>query len=340
MRIDAYSPTIRRKEMDAVLTAMVQEHVGPGDQSQKLIQTAKEYLEFDSCLALRSPVNAIMTALLAMDLPEKSEILISALSPAYYVNAISDLGFIPVCCDVEESTGNLTMESVKQKCTSETRALIAYHSLGLVTDTPQLMELGLPVVEDCSKSFGAHWGDRRAGSFGHFTVLGLEERDVLTAGGGALVYAMGRREGTLLRKYSDLYAEYRMPDLNASLAIVQFRETERNYAIRKEIAAVYAQTSLRTRHKTLIQIGESEYNNYTYPIVLETGLKDVRTYAAKKEVELASAFEDTVISRRPDVVHSCPIAASLALRTVAAPLYPRLGKAQVLKVAKVLATLP
>jgi len=340
MRIDAYSPTIRRKEMDAVLTAMVQEHVGPGEQSQKLIQTAKEYLEFDYCLALRSPVNAIMTALLAMDLPEKSEILISALSPAYYVNAINDLSLIPICCDVDELSGNLTVESVKQKLTSETRALIAHHSLGYVTDTPQLLELGLPLVEDCSKSFGAHWGGERTGSFGHFTILGLEERDVLTAGGGALVYAMGRREGTVLRRYSDLYPEYRLPDLNAALAIVQFREAERNYTIRKEIATVYAQTSLRTRHKTFIQNGESEYNNYTYPIILETGLKDVRAYAAKKEVELASAFEDSVISRRPEMVQSCPVAASLALRTVLVPLYPRLGKTQVLKVAKVLATLP
>jgi len=340
MRVDAYSPTIRRKEMDAVLTAMVQEHVGPGDQSQKLVQTAKEYLEFDFCLALRSPVNAIMTALLAMDLPEKSEILVSALSPAYYVNAINDLRLIPVCCDVDESSGNLTTETVKEKVSSETRALIVHHSLGLVTDTPQLMELGLPLVEDCSRSFGAHWADKRAGSFGHFTVLGLEERDVLTAGGGALVYAMGRREGTVLRRYSDLYAEYRLPDLNAALAIVQFREAERNYATRKEIAVVYSQTSLRTRHKTLIQNGESEYNNYTYPIVLETGMKDVRAYAAKKDVELASAFEDSIISKRPDMVQNCPIAASLALRTVLVPLYPRLGKAHVLKVAKVLATLP
>ena len=340
MRIDAYSPTIRRKEMDAVLTAMVQEHVGPGDQSQKLIQTAKEYLEFDYCLALRSPVNAIMTALLAMDLPEKSEILISALSPAYYVNSIRDLGLIPVCCDVDESTGNLSVETVKQKLTSETKAVIVHHILGFVPDTPQLMDLGLPLVEDCSRSFGAHWGDKRAGSFGHFTVLGLEERDVLTAGGGALIYAMGRREGQVLRRYSDLYSEYRLPDLNAALAIVQFREAERNYAIRKEIAAVYAQTTLRTRHKTLIQNGESEYNNYTYPIVLEAGLKDVRAYAAKKDVELASAFEDSVISKLPDMAKSCPIAGSLALRTVLVPLYPRLGKVHVLKVAKVLATLP
>jgi len=319
---------------------MVQEHVGPGDQSQKLIQTAKEYLEFDYCLALRSPVNAIMTALLAMDVPEKSEILISALSPAYYANAISDLGLIPISCDVDESSGNLTVETVRQKLTSNTKALVVHHSLGLVTDTPQLMDLGLPLIEDCSRSFGAHWADKRAGSFGHFTVLGLEERDVLTAGGGALVYAMGRREGTVLRRYSDLYPEYRLPDLNAALAIVQFREAERNYAIRKEIAAAYAQTSLRTRHKTLIQNGESEYNNYTYPIVLETGFKDVRAYAAKKEVELASAFEDSVVSKRTDLVKSCPVAASLALRTVLVPLYPRLGKAQVLKVAKVLATLP
>jgi dTDP-4-amino-4,6-dideoxygalactose transaminase len=30
MKIEIYSPTIRRKEMDAVLTAMVEEKIGPG----------------------------------------------------------------------------------------------------------------------------------------------------------------------------------------------------------------------------------------------------------------------------------------------------------------------
>ena len=42
MKIEVYSPTIRRKEMDAVLTAMVEDQIGPGERARLLLQTAKD----------------------------------------------------------------------------------------------------------------------------------------------------------------------------------------------------------------------------------------------------------------------------------------------------------
>jgi dTDP-4-amino-4,6-dideoxygalactose transaminase len=121
---------------------------------------------------------------------------------------------------------------------------------------------------------------------------------------------------------------------------VQFKEAERNFEKRKEIAAVYTQAAMRIRHKRPFQTGECEYNNFSFPLILETGLKDVASYASKKEVAVESAFSETLAGRLPDATRSCTVANSLALRTVLFPLYPRLGKTQVAKIAKVLATLP
>lgn len=340
MKIDSYSPTIRRREMDSVLTALVHERVGPGEQTARLIQLAREYVGFDHCLALRSPATALSIALSALDLPEGAAVVISALSPRYYAAVLSDLRLKAVCADVDESTLSPTPDTVRAALTPEVRALALHHSLGYVPDVPALLELNIPVIEDCSRSYGANWLDRRAGSFGVFTLLGLEERDVLTAGGGALLYAAGRREGAVLRRYNELPPEYRLPDLNAALAFVQFKEAERNFERRREIAAVYTQSALRSRHKRPMQAGDCEYNNYSFPLVLETGLKDVVSYASKKEVEAEAAFSDSVAAKLPETTRACPVADSLALRTVLFPLYPRLGKAQVAKIAKVLATLP
>lgn len=340
MKIESYSPTIRRREMDAVLTAMVHEQVGPGEQTARLIQIAKEYINFDFCLALRSPATALTIALQALDLPEGSSILISALSPQYYWNVLTDLHLHPICVDVDESTLSMTVDTIRAKMAADVRAIALHHTLGFVPDVPALLELNIPIIEDCSKSYGSHWLDRRAGSFGVFTILGLEEQDVLTAGGGALLFAHGRREGTVLKRFSELPGEYRLPDLNAALAVVQFKEFERNFEKRKEIAAVFTQSALRIRHKRPIQSGDCEYNNFTFPLILETGLKDVSSYASKKDVEVEPAFSETIAGRRPDETRSCPVSNSLALRTVLFPLYPRLGKTQVSKIAKVLATLP
>ncbi|MFQ3578843.1 MAG: hypothetical protein SNJ71_01720 [Bacteroidales bacterium] len=69
-------------------------------------------------------------------------------------------------------------------------------------------------------------------------------------------------------------------------------------------------------------------------------MKDVITYANKKEIKVELAFMDSIVSHNEDIQRFCPVAYSLSLRTVLFPLYPRLTGKQVEAVAKVLATLP
>ena len=56
--IQTFSSTIRRKEMDAVLTCMVDEKIGPGELNTRLIQTVKEFTGCDGAAAFRSPAIA------------------------------------------------------------------------------------------------------------------------------------------------------------------------------------------------------------------------------------------------------------------------------------------
>jgi hypothetical protein len=46
-------------------------------------------------------------------------------------------------------------------------------------------------------------------------------------------------------------------------------------ARRHEIARAYTQASLNTKHKRFVPLNDNEYNNYAFPLVLETGMKDV-----------------------------------------------------------------
>jgi len=336
--------------MDAVLTAMVEDKIGPGDRKDHLVQTAKEYLQFDFCLALRSPAIALYYALKALGLDAGSGVVVSALSPRYYALVLESLGLVPFYADVDETTANMSVDTIRTSLQAKTgdpaagsataRALVVHHTLGLVPDVPAMLETGLPVIEDCSMSFGTNWADQKAGSFGTFTMLGLEERDILTGGGGALLYATSRRDASVLRGYAELPRELCLADLNAAMATVQFKESERNFIRRREIAQVYLQSALRTRHKRFVQTGEAEYNNYAFPLVLETGMKDVKAYASKKEVVIENAFNDTLAAAGLAGSPVCPVAGSLALRTALFPLYPRLSSAQAAKVAKVIATLP
>jgi dTDP-4-amino-4,6-dideoxygalactose transaminase len=196
------------------------------------------------------------------------------------------------------------------------------------------------VIEDISQSYGLKTFDKKdetTRNGGVFCILGLEERDMLTAGGGALVFAMNKKDGALLRNFTGIADEYCLPDINAALAVVQFRELQKNIEKRNEIAKVYINASLRTRHKRFISLSEEE-NVFSFSLVLETGLKDVIAYAKKKEILLENAFEKTIAGS--GLCENCNVSNSLALRTVLFPMYPRLRSADVERVSRLIMTLP
>jgi dTDP-4-amino-4,6-dideoxygalactose transaminase len=371
MKIEVYSPTIRRKEMDAVLTALVEDKIGPGEQAHRLIQIGKEHIHFDYCLALRSPAIALYIALKSLNLEDGQGVIISALSPRYYKTVIEELRLVPVYADVLPGSayiGAETIDAASRRPETAARCVVLHHTLGYVPDLGPVLELGLPVIEDCSQSYGSVLaetaeaaettdaagnvpaGDGAAGRqqlpagnpipSGNLVILGLEEKDMLTAGGGALLYAMNRRDSGVLRDRKELPPEYGLPDMNAAMATVQFREANRNLEKRLEIAKVYTQASLRTRHKRFIQNDTIEYNNYAFPLILETGMKDVKAYAKKKDIAVESAFEDTLMGAGLVPVDICPESYSLSLRTALFPLYPRLIASETGKVAKLIQTLP
>jgi len=371
MKIEIYSPTIRRKEMDSVLTAMVEEKIGPGERNRLLIQTVKEQLHFDYALALRSPAVALHTAIKALNHGDggqtdaKKAAVISALSPLYYLQVLQDLNITPLYCDVTYDFPCMSRELIENTISKKPEGLevcciVLHHTLGFVPDTSSIAELGIPVIEDISQSYGS-WlkqekneeqekdvpapqadkteKEENAVKFGGtFCIVGLEERDMLTAGGGALLFAMNRKEGMLLRNFAGLANEYCLPDINSALAIVQFKELHKNMIRRKEIAQVYTQASLRTRHKRFITVNEAEYCNYSFPLVLETGFKDVAAYAKKKDIEIENAFGNTIAGS--SLCDNCPISSSLVMRTVIFPMYPRLRSQDVEQVSRLIMTLP
>jgi len=360
MKIEVYSPTIRRKEMDAVLTAMVEEKIGPGDRNRLLIQTAKERLDFDFALALRSPAVALYLALKSLNVNPGQAVIISALSPVFYLQVISDLQLTPLYCDVTFDNPCVNREIIenilaKKPENLEVCAVVLHHTLGFIPDAASVAELGIPVIEDISQSYG-YWiktdeknehenkstvEDTKNNSpliHGIFCILGLEERDMLTSGGGALLFSMNRRDSAALRNFSGIADEYCLPDINAALAVVQFKEVQRNIEKRSEISRVYVQASLRTRHKRFIQIVKNTDNYYSFSLILETGLKDVIAYAKKKEILLENAFEKTIAGA--GLCDNCPVSNSLALRTVLFPMYPRLRSQDVEHVSRLIMTLP
>lgn len=367
--IQTFSSTIRRKEMDAVLTCMVDEKIGPGEINARLIQTVKEFFSCAGAVALRSPDVALKYALKALNLEAGSAVMISALAPSWQIFAVEEAGFKPLVLDVENETAQVSAEIVSEGMKAGGRVLVLTESLGILPDFESILALGVHIIEDVSQSAGgivpeisaegeggknsaseenasqAKLGEikgKRAGSFGIYSICALEEHDVITAGGGALLFAHGRRDWPVLKSVVENILPVEMlPDINAALALIQIKEFFRNEQKRKEIYALFSRSVMSGKNRTFARDVENLSTVWSFPLVLNSGFKDVKQYAQKKEIEIRAAFEDCVFSRRPEEFDkACKNAKTLFLRTAVFPLYPRLSRIQVEKISKVLLTLP
>ena len=366
-----------RKEMDAVLTCMVSEKTGPGEINGKLSQAARELFKMEAALPLRSGAVALRYALNALDLPQGSAVIISALSPLWQYKCLRQLGFEPLIADVDVETAQLTPDAVREAAAKGGKALLLFDALGFLPDARGILDVGIPVIEDISQSAGSFYGAPQAegdgeeaaaesapaqganeaggaswipsgayaaGSGAVLSILCLEERDLLTAGGGAILFAPRRKDAVVIRElFADAPETDILSDMNSSLALVQVKEMKKNRAARSGINAAFMQAIMQARsgrHKPLVQKGGGESAFYSFPVVLESGAADARRYASKQGISTGAAFEGSVAAFLGDGLEGCIGAKSLLMRCILFPLYPRLGAKNTEKIARVLRSLP
>ena len=361
--IQTFSSTIRRKEMDAVLTCMVDEKLGPGELNAKFIQTVKEFTGCDGAVAFRSPAIAFSYVAKALDLEQGASVMISALAPFWHYTAVTNLGFKPLVLDVDENTGLVTPEIVQEGLKNGGRILLLSETMGILPNIQGILELGGTVIEDISHSVGSvysiageeenseetasqnqnteHTGVK-AGMAGLFSILGLESEDTVTAGGGAVLIAPKRREWTVLKKYTDVAPETDiLGDMNSALGYIQLKEFARNEQARKAMFDIFQKSLASGKNKTFVREGGDGSTIWSFPVVLNGSFKDAKQYAGRKDIAIRQAYEKSVIAFLDEEEQSKYIhAKSLYLRCALFPLYPRLGSESATKIAKVLGTLP
>ncbi len=358
--------------MEAVLVCMVDERLGPGEVCTRLVQSVKEYTECDGAVALRSPSLALEYALAALASTEGSglekgcSVMVSALAPYWQLLTLEKLGYRPLVLDVSEEDGLVTLDACAEGVRQGGKLLVLTESMGVMPDMDGFLSLGVPIIEDVSQSalarypvketageLGGRSGEesadgvnkpkgKSAGMYSSYAIFGMEDRDIVTAGGGAVLMAPTRKAWIPLKALADKapYTDL-MPDMNASLAFVELKEYSRNEAVRRELFGLYSRAIMSGRHKTYTR-GEGESSTvYSFPLVLNTGFKDVKSYAQKKGIEVRQAYENSVIAlRQEELSSSCICANSLLLRCALFPLYPRLGQKDASRIVKVLQSIP
>ena len=343
MSIPLNKPSIRRKDMDAVLSCLVTDKIGPGTLKDQFTHEALKRLRCKIGLAMREYRRTIDLALKILDLSPSDKIILSPLAPSHYVHALLAQGLEPLYADIKAETGLMDHDLVTQLMGREPKAIILDHTQGLIPDSSFYRNLDIPLIGDISFSFGllSDDDDKPVGSDYDLIVFSLEQDKILTTGGGAILTSQDKKYTTLIRKRGEvLHKDQFIPDMNAALGIAQLRELDDFLNKRGQIQSIFLDAVHKSRHKTFLQPESTAVVFGSFPVVLNSGMKDVRQYALKKGIETHAAFAGCSLDVHESEKGSCPVAAALLLNCLLFPLYPTLSTKDVQIVARVLSTLP
>ncbi|MEX8514083.1 MAG: DegT/DnrJ/EryC1/StrS family aminotransferase [Leptothrix ochracea] len=133
----------------------------------KALETAlASFVGVRHCITVASGTEALLIALMALDLKPGDEVITTPFTFAATAEVIVLLGAKPVFVDIEPDTCNIDPTLVEAAITPKTRAIMPVSLYGQVADIEAINAIAarhrLPVIEDAAQSFGASYQGRRS----------------------------------------------------------------------------------------------------------------------------------------------------------------------------------
>lgn len=141
--------------------------------------------------AFSSGTAALHTALLVAGVGPGDEVVTTAMTAEPTNLAILHAGGDVVWADVDPLNGNIDPDSVAERISPRTKAILAVHYGGIPAPLGRLTALaeqaGLPLIEDAAHALGATYGGRPVGTHSRFVVFSLQAiKHMTTVDGGML----------------------------------------------------------------------------------------------------------------------------------------------------------
>ncbi|QCQ93230.1 DegT/DnrJ/EryC1/StrS family aminotransferase [Rhodococcus sp. SGAir0479] len=345
-----FGPDVEREVLDTLRSGKVAQ----GPKVERLEEEFAALVGVRHAVAVNSGTTALVAALQVQGLEPGAEVLTSPFTFVATLNAILDAGATARFADICETDFNLDPVVASARVTDRTRVLLPVHLYGETADMGALVPLaarhGLAVVEDAAQAHGATFDGRGAGSFGIGCFSFYATKNLTTAEGGMITtdddevadrLRILRNQGMRERYVYEMAGQnYRMTDLQASLALPQ-------------MASYPEQVAARRRNAKALRAGLEDVAGVTVPseqpgrehvwhqftLLLDEAAPIDRETLAARLVERGvgtgiyyprPVYDYPCYREHPRVVvEDTPVASSVAARCLSIPVHARLSEADV-----------
>lgn len=324
-----------------------------GPAVEKFEKNLAEYCGTKHAVGMSSGTDALICALMAIDLKPGDEVICPAFTFFATAGSVSRVGGRPVFCDIDPDTFNLDPADVRRKITPRTKAIIPVHLFGQLADMSAINDIaarhGLAVIEDAAQAIGARREEKKACALGLCGCLSFFPSKNLGGfgDGGAIctnddAFAarckLLRMHGESPRYFHHIVGgNFRLDALQAVVLDVKLKHLETWHEARRRNAALYQELFAGSKVKTpKIAPGNwSIYNQYTIRVKNRDAVKD---YLTKKEVGCAIYYPlplhlQKCFAELGGEEGDLPQSESAAKEVLSLPIYPELTEEQVRYVA-------
>ncbi len=242
-----------------------------GGMMKRLEQTFAAKFGVPYAISFINGTATLHAALAAAGVGPGDEVIVPPLTMASTAFAVLHAGAVPVFADIDPDTWTLAPNSVAERLTERTKAIVPVAIYGLSPDMDPIMELAaehhLFVLEDDAQCFLGTYKGRLVGTLGHAASFSFQSSKHMTSGEGGMVITQDPELASRIRRFGSLgyaavgagegkiskadiqdpgYARhievgwnYRMPELCAAVALEQTERLEELVAWRQEQARLY-----------------------------------------------------------------------------------------------------
>lgn len=241
--------------------------LGLGPQTQKFENKLAEYIGTKHVACMNSCTAALHIAIKLLNLRPGSYVATTPISFVSTNHVILQEGLVPIFCDIEETTGNISVESLKKTLMKyNVKAIMVVHLGGYSCEMDEINKLALKynisVIEDCSHAIGGKYKGEKIGSKDNLCTWSFAAVKNLTTGdGGALstrnqeydkrarrLRWLGIDKDTISRtkdgykwdyEVLELGNKYHTCDILSTIGLVELEDLDKHNERRKEIAEFY-----------------------------------------------------------------------------------------------------